>query len=182
MSKAMKEMIIRDYKARIEGCQDAALISIRGVTGQNTTKLRGNLRKKQVKITVMRNTLARRAFEGSGLSPLEPLLTGSSALAYGGNSVVEVARELIKALKDFPNLELKGAVLDGQLFKGEAGVKELSKYPTREEALGQTVSLLIGPGKKLAAQLKGPGASVAGLVMAIEKKLEKGETITKMAG
>ena len=182
MSKAMKDMIVRDYTSRLQGFQDAAVISIRGVKAQDTTKLRTNLRKKKIRMTVVRNSLARRAFEGTGLKGLEPLLTGSSALAYGGASVVEVARELVAALKDMPTIELKGAILDGQLFAGEKGLKELSKFPTKEEALGQTVTLLLGPARKLAAQIKGPGASVAGIIKAIETKLEKGETIAKKAG
>jgi large subunit ribosomal protein L10 len=72
-------------------------------------------------------------------------------------------------------------VLDGTLFKGKAGVTELSKFPTREEAIGQNVTLIVSPGRKLVAQVKGPGSNVAGLVKAIETKLEKGEAITKVA-
>jgi hypothetical protein len=66
-------------------------------------------------------------------------------------------------------------------FKGKAGVTELSKFPTREEAIGQNVTLIVSPGRKLVAQIKGPGSNVAGLVKAIETKLEKGEAITKVA-
>lgn len=182
MSKSVKSMIISDYKSRLAGVSDAAVISIRGVKAIETTKLRGVLRKKKIKVTVVRNSLARKALEGSTLTELFPLMQGNSALAYGGASVVEIARELAKALTDIPGIELKGAVLDGQLFSGEKGVKELSKFPTREEALGQTVTLLLGPARKLAAQVAGPGATLAGLVKAIETKLEKGETIARKAG
>lgn len=181
MSKQVKEMIIREYKSRLKGFNDATLISIRGVKAQDTTKLRGVLRKKNVKMSVIRNSLAKKALEGSGLEPLFPMMEGNSALVYGGNSVVEVARELAKILGEMPALEIKGAVLDGQVFKGEKGLKELSKYPTREEALGQAVSIIIGPGKTLAAQVKGPGSTLAGILKAIEAKLEKGETIAKKA-
>lgn len=179
MSKSVKEMIIRDYQQKFQGFSDAALISVRGVSGHDATKLRKNLRAKKVKVTMVRNALARKAFEGTGLKGLEELLTGSNALCYGGSSVVEVARELVAVAKDMPTLELKGAILDGTLFKGDKGVKELSKFPTREEALGETVGLLLGPGKKLAAQINGPGANIAGLIKAIETKLEKGEAIAK---
>jgi len=181
MSKQVKEMIIREYKTRLHGFNDATLISIRGVKGTDTTKLRGVLRKKKVKVSVVRNALAKKALAGTGIEPLFPLMEGNSALVYGGNSVVEVARELAKILADIPGLELKGAVLDGTLFKGEKGVKELSKYPTKEEALGETVGLILGPARKLAAQIKGPGATIAGVIKAIEMKLEKGETIAKKA-
>lgn len=179
MSKPIKEMIMRDYGSRIGDTQDAMLISIRGVNAIATTKIRNSLAKKQIRVTVVRNSLARKTFEGTGLEPLSKLLTGSSALAYGGQSVVEVAREIVGLLKEIPDLELKGAVLDGQLFEGKAGVEELSKFPTREEAIGQVVTLIVSPARKLVAQLQGPGSAIASIIKTIEEKLEKGEAIAK---
>ncbi|MEO1717335.1 MAG: hypothetical protein AAFR76_09510, partial [Planctomycetota bacterium] len=72
-----------------------------------------------------------------------------------------------------------GAVLDGELYAGEAGVTALSKFPTRDEAIAKVVTLVLSPARNLVAQVKGPGANVAGLVKAIEEKLEKGEAIAK---
>lgn len=181
MSKKVKSMIMRDYKARIGDATEAAVISLRGVKGIATTNMRRELHKKKIKITVVQNNLFRKTVEGSALSKLEPYLKGATAIATGGKSIVEVARELVALLEKHPTLELKGAVLDGQLFTGKAGVTELSKFPTREEALGQTVSIIVGPGKSLATQLLGPGRTVAGLVKAIEAKLEAGEAIAKVA-
>lgn len=181
MSKTVKGLIINEYQARMQGVDDAALISIRGVSSNDTNKIRAKLRQKQIKIAVVRNALARKVIDGTGLANLTPLLEGSSALAYGGQSVVEVAREIIALLETFPNVELKGAVLDGTLYKGKAGVTELSKFPTREEAQAQSVTLLLGPGRKLVGDVLGPGRTLAGLVKAIEEKLEKGETIAKKA-
>ncbi len=180
MSKAIKGVMIKEYSAKIGGTSDGMLISIRGLKGKDTTKLRGGLRKKNIKITVIRNSLAKGAFKGTGLETLSSLLEGPSALAYGP-SVVEVAREIVGMLKDFPLIVLKGAVLDGNLFTGDAGVKELSKFPTKAEAQANVVTLVVGPGRKLLAAIKGPGSGVAGIIKAIETKLEKGETIAKVA-
>jgi large subunit ribosomal protein L10 len=179
MSKTIKTMIARDYAAKTQGINDAMVISIRGVKAIETTKLRRTLAKNKIKITVIRNSLARKSFKGTGLEGLNELLTGPSALCFGQASVVEAARELVAVIKDFPGIELKGAILDGTLFKGDAGVKELSKFPTRAEAIGQAVTLLVSPGRKLGAQIKGPGSTIAGIIKAIEDKLEKGETISK---
>jgi large subunit ribosomal protein L10 len=179
MSKSVKGMLIQDYKARVGSVADAMVISIRGMKAIDTTKLRTGLRKKQIKVTVIQNSLAKQAFKGTGLEKLGEFLSGPSALAYGSGSVVEVAREIVGMLKEFPGIELKGAVLDGNLFKGDAGVKELSKFPTKAEAQAQVVSLLVGPGRNLLAAVKGPGATVGGLIKAIETKLEKGEAIAK---
>jgi len=182
MSKTVKQIIMRDYVTRLAGHDDALLISIRGMKGIDTTRMRARLRGKKIKVTVIRNSLARKAFENTALNGLAKLLTGPTALAVGEGSVVEVARELVGALKDFPTLELRGALLDGTLFEGRAGVEELSKLPTKDEAIARIVTLVVSPGRKLVAQIKGPGSSVAGIISAIEGKLEKGETIAKLAG
>jgi large subunit ribosomal protein L10 len=185
MSKAVKNIIMRDYKARIKNpaddtaFHDAVLISIRGVKGVDNTKLRGTLAKKNIKVTVIRNSLAKKTFEGSALASLNDMLTGSSALAYGGQSVVEVARELVAAITKMPKVELKGAILDGTVYKGKEGVEELSRFPTREEAVAKVVTLVVSPGRNLMGQIKGPGATIAGIIKAIETKLEKGEAISK---
>lgn len=182
MSKTVKGMIIREYQSRHEGFDDAMLISIRGVKAIDTNKIRRGLAAKKIRISVIRNALARKSFEGTGLAPLADLLEGSNALAYGSGSVVEVAREIVGLLKDYPGIELKGAVLDGTLYKGDAGVKELSKFPTKAEAIAKAVTLIVSPGRNLMAQIKGPGATVAGLIAAIETRLEKGEAIARVAG
>jgi large subunit ribosomal protein L10 len=186
MSKTMKQAIMRDYKGRIAGesgvFPDAMLISIRTLKARDTTAVRNTLAKKQIKVTVVRNSLARKTFEGSGLAALADLLTGPSAVAYGGQSVVEVAREIVSLVEKFPAIELKGAVLDGQLFSGKQGCEELSRFPTKDEAIGRVVTLVVSPAQKLLGAIKGPGSTVVGLIKAIEGKLEKGETIAKQAG
>ena len=179
MSKPIKQLLVSEYTNRIKGADQAMLIGIRGVKAIPTSKLRRGLASKKIKITVLSNALARKAMTGTALEPLNKFLTGSSALAYGGQSVVEVAREVVKLIEKMPEVELKGAILDGQLFEGKAGVTALSKFPTREEAQADVVTLIVSPGKKLLAQLKGPGATIAGIIKSIEEKLEKGETIAK---
>jgi len=179
MSKTVKSVIMGEYKTRVGGASDAMVISIRGLKGIDTTKLRGRLRKSNIKVAVMRNALAKQAFKGTALEALFPLLEGPTALAFGGQSVVEVAREIVGLLKEFPALELRGAILDGTLFKGDAGVKELAKFPTKVEAQAQVVTLVVSPGRKVLAAVKGPGSNIAGIIKAIEGKLEKGEAIAR---
>ncbi|MFG0327153.1 MAG: 50S ribosomal protein L10 [Phycisphaerales bacterium JB037] len=179
MSRPVKDMMIRDFKDRLGDREDAMLINLRGISSNDTNAIRGTLRAKNIHVTVVRNNLARKAFEGTGLAALEPLLDGPNTMAYGAESVVEVAREIVDLVKKFPDIELRGAVLDGQLFEGEAGVKELSKFPTRDEAIAQVVTLILSPARKLMGQVKGPGGRVLGIVKTIEEKLEKGEAIAK---
>lgn len=179
MSKAVKEIIMRDYTSRLEGAKDALVISIRGVKGTATTKLRNDLAKKKIKVTVVRNALARKTLKGGPLEPLGEFLTGSSAIAVGANSAVEIAREIVSHMEKMPQIELRAAILDGQVFKGKAGVTELSKFPTKDEAIAKVVTLVVSPGRNVLGQIKGPATTVAGLIKAIETKLEKGEAIAK---
>lgn len=180
MSKTVKNLMIRDYQQKLEGINDALVISVRGVSGIDNNKMRVDLARKKIKVTVVRNNLANHALKSTPLSAIESLLSGPAALAYGAESVVDVARALVEWAAKVEKLELKGAVLDGQLYEGKAGVTALSKFPTRAEALGQTVTLILSPARKLMSQVAGPGGKVMGIVKTIADKLEKGEAIAKV--
>lgn len=169
MSKPMKEMIVSEYSDWLGDSSEALIVSLRGVKAEATEEIRVQMRKTDVSVAVVKNSLARKAFEGSALSALSPVLKGQNAVVFGDRSVIEIAREIIALVKKFPEIELKGAILDGELFEGEAGVTRLSKLPTLPEAKANTVSIVLGPGRRL-----------LGIVKAIEEKLEKGETISKV--
>lgn len=179
MSKPVKEMMIQDYVDRIGEHEDALVIGLRGISSNDTNAIRSGLAKKEIRVTIMRNKLFGKAFGETKLAPLSDIMSGASALAYGAESVVDVAREIVDLLKQYPEMELKGAVLDGLLFEGDAGVKALSKFPTRDEAIAQDVTLVLGPGRKLVGAIKGPGSAIAGIIKSIEEKLEKGEAIAQ---
>jgi len=181
MSKVVKDLMIRDYKQRLNSHSEALVISVRGMPAFDNNRLRNELAKKQIRITVVRNDLVRHAISGTALEGIDPLLKGPTALAYGGESVVDVAREIMKWAQQLQQLELRGAILDGVLFDGKAGVERLSKFPTRDEAHAQNVALILSPGRKLLGAVKGPGSRLLGIVKAIEEKLEKGEAIAAVA-
>ena len=180
MSKPVKEWMIRDYQDLIGDTSDALLISVRGMSANDNNALRQDLAQKDIRVTVIRNTLARKAFSESPLAGLSPLLEGPSALAFGAESVVDVARALVDHAEKFEQLELKGAVLDGQLFEGKGGVEALSKFPTRDEAIAKVVTIVLSPAKNIAGAAMSPASNIAGILKAIEDKLEKGETIAKV--
>ncbi len=181
MSKPVKEMMMADYMAKLGENGDALLINIRGIGANDTNALRKDLAKSEISVTVLRNNVARKAFEGTGLEPLGELLTGPNALVYGAETVVEVARKIVDIAKDMPDVELRGAVLDGELFEGEDGVKRLSKFPTRDEAIAQAVTIVLTPGGKLVSAVKSPASNIAGILKTLQDKLESGETIAKIA-
>ncbi len=180
MSLKTKNFLIRDYKARIGDADAALVVSIRGMGAIDTNKMRMDLARKDIHITVVQNSLAKRAIGDTPLAGLSKFLDGPSALAYGGESVVEVAREIVRWAKQVEQFELKGAILDGELFEGKAGVDRLSQFPTKDEAIAKVVTLVLAPAGKLVSAIKAPGGNVMGIVKAIESKLEKGEAIAKV--
>ncbi|MCH2141722.1 MAG: 50S ribosomal protein L10 [Phycisphaerales bacterium] len=181
MSKPIKNMMVADYKRRFEGIQDALLVDIRGIEANDNNALRQGLHAEGIRITVVRNTLARDAFKDTSLETLTEGLEGPSAMCYGGESVVNVARTLIDWAKKVKNLDLKGACLDGEYFDGHDGVQRLGDFPTREEAQAKAVQLLLSPGGNVVGAAKGPGSAILGIVKEIQERLEKGQEISKVS-
>ncbi len=183
MSKPVKNLITESYKKQFEGLSGAVLVDIRGIESNLTNELRADLSGKQIKITIIKNSLAKQAFEGTGLAGLGDLLDGPNAMVYPVGedaSVVTVAREMIDWAKKIQKLQFKGAFMEGISF-GPDEIKKLSEYPTKDEAKAQVIQILLTPGKKLAGSILGPGRKLASIIKTIEEKLEKGETIAKVA-
>ncbi len=180
MSATTKKYIIRDYMSRFGEAQDALVLSVRGVPAGDNNRMRLALGQKDIRITVVRNNLARHALKETPIGPLCDLFQGPTALAYGGTSVVDVAREVMKWAEQLQQLELRGAILDGEVFSGKEGVRRLSSFPTRVEAQAKVVTLVLSPAQKVVGAAKGPGSKVLGIVKTIEEKLEKGESIAKI--
>ncbi len=178
MSKPIKNMIVAEYKKRFLDVEGAVLIEIRGMPAKTNTLLRAQMRTSEVRVTVVKNTLAKRAFVGTPLEALAPGLKGPRALVYGKTSVVTIARELVKTAKTNDKLALMGACLDGSWFDGAEGVERLSKFPTREEAQSQLITLVLSPARKLVGTVVAPGSRLLGVVKEIQTRLEKGESIS----
>ena len=172
MSKPIKQMVRKELAGRFAGVSSVAIVNLAGLDAAMTYEMRGRLAEKDIRITVVKNSLARQAFEDVGLTPAMDLLNGPCAVAWGGDSVVTIVRELLEVHKAAPSLTVKGAVLDGEVFSGEADVERLSKFPTRDEALGQIVQSALSAGSDLAGALVGPGGQIAGILKVIEEKGE----------
>ncbi|MDY7009444.1 MAG: 50S ribosomal protein L10 [Planctomycetota bacterium] len=171
MSKPVKTLLRKDLIGRLEGVRSLAVLSLAGVDGVATERLRRQLRSGGVSVSVVKNSIARYALEQVGLSSACGLIDGPCALAWGGEGVVTVVRGLFEANKDIPALLVKGAMLEGEVF-GADRIEELSRYPTREEALGTVVMLVKTAGARLAGCLLGPGGRLAGAIKGIEKQDE----------
>lgn len=168
MSKPIKEMMRKELIRRFAGIESLAVVGFVGLDAVATNIVRGRLKEKQMRLTVVKNSLARQAFKEIGLSQAGDLLDGPCAIAYGGESIVDVVRELISIGKETPALTVKAALLDGEAFVGGERVLTLSNYPTRDEALATVVACALGPAGRLAGCLKAPGGKIAGILKTIE--------------
>ena len=174
MSKPVKELITSNYKQRFGELEGAVIIDIRGIDANKNNAFRLDLQEKDIRITVLKNTLAREALNSTSLELLNQAIVGPSALAYGAESVVNVARELVTWAKKISDLELKGAVLDGEYFDGDAGVKRLGAFPTREEAQAKVVQLILSPAGKVVSGATSPGSNPAALLWRSQHRLLRG--------
>jgi large subunit ribosomal protein L10 len=177
MSKPVKDLIRKELANRFRDLSSLAVVDFTRVDAVTTSQIRARLVEKDIRMMVVKNSLARRAFKEVGLDLAAELLDGPSAIAYttgpDKGAVVAVVRELLEIAKDEPNLTVKAALLDGEVF-GSERIQELSKFPTRDEALARMVQCVLSPGSRLGGTLGGPGAKLASLVKAIEQKQESG--------
>ena len=179
MSKPIKELIIREYQQRFSELEGAVVIDIRGIDANENNELRTSLQEKDIRVTVIKNTLAQKAIRGTAIESLADTFVGPSALAYGAETVVHVARELVEWAKKVKELDLKGAVLDGEFFDGKEGVKRLAAFPTKDEAQAKIVQLVLAPAGNIVGGATGPGGNILGIIKQIQEKLEAGEAIAK---
>lgn len=173
MSKPVKNLIKQELSKRLGGNSSLAVIGFTGLDSNSTNTVRTKLAKKQMRVTVVKNSLARQTFKELGIESAANLLEGPCALVYGGESVVNVVRELMELSKDAKAMQLKGAVMEGTVFRGAQEVEALSKYPTRDEAISNLVAAILSPGRKLAAAILAPGSKLASVLKTIEEKGEK---------
>ena len=171
MSKTIKNLIERELEGKLKDVAGCAVVNSRGLDGIRNNNLRRKLSESGMKMLVVKNSLARRAVANSALKGFETLLDGPSAVVYGQKvEVSAIARLLVDARKDNEKLELRGVFFDGKAYTGQKGVEEISKLPSREEALAILVGAILAPGGKLAAAIKGPGSTLGGILKAIELK------------
>jgi large subunit ribosomal protein L10 len=172
MSKYVKDLITKDLRNRLNGVEDALLVDVIGMKNDRTVQLRQRLRQKNIRIMVVKNSLARRATEGTRLAPAFETGEGTLAIVWGSEDIVSLAKEIVKIseLKDFEPFKPKGGALDGQPLTADQ-VKAVSKWPSRQEQLSILAGQILSPGAKLSSQLLGAGAKLASQI----KKKGEGE-------
>jgi large subunit ribosomal protein L10 len=173
MSKYVKDLITAELKRRFDGVEDALLVNVIGMPNEQNVVLRRQLRQKKINLVVVKNSLARRATEGTALAPAFEGAAGTLAVLWGGDDLVSLAKEVVRiaSQKEFAPFAPQGGVMDGQKLS-PAEVTQVAKWPSRQEQLSILVGQILSPGANLSAQLLGPGGK---LNSQIKKKSEGAE-------
>ena len=171
MRRAEKVENVRGLQDDLGRATVAVLAEYRGLTAGQLNRFRRAVREAQGRCRVGKNTLAKRAVAATRYEKLTPLLSGPTALILGFKDPVALAKLAVKFADELPKLEIKGAVLDGQVLP-PAEVKALANLPAREVILAQLLGLLQAPATQLLRTLNEPAARLARLVDAIGKRKE----------
>ena len=174
MSKTVKELVVSDLKRQLSGVGDALLVNVVGLDSIRTSKLRKELRKKNIQLEVVKNSLARRATEGTPLAAAFVGVEGTLAIVWGADDIVALAKEIARLTeaKEFEGFTARGGALDGAKLTAEE-VKQVSKWPTRQEQLSILLGQILAPGAILAGQLSAAGGVLAGQIKQRADDLEK---------
>jgi ribosomal protein L10 len=174
MSKYVKDLVSKHYAQRLEGVDDDLVVNVIGLDANQSVVLRKELREKNIQLLVVKNSLAKRASEGTPLAPVFEGAEGSLAIMWGSEDAISLAKEATKLQndKDYEAFETRGGVMDGEVLSADR-VREISKWPSREEQLSLLVGQILGPGANLGSQLLGPGRSLASQVKQVEEKSQE---------
>ena len=148
----LKQPIVQAIADDVKDAASVVLVDYRGLTVAQDTELRKQLREAGIIYKVCKNTMMKRAFEGTDFAALDEHLEGPSALAISKDDATAPARILCKFAKDAKALELKAGVVEGTLYDVN-GLTELSKIPSREELLSKLLGSLQSPITNLARVL-----------------------------
>ena len=148
----LKQPVVQVIVNDIEGAQSIVLVDYRGLTVAEDTALRKQLREAGVVYKVCKNTMMKRAFEGTDFAQLDEYLDGPNAIAISKDDATAPARILAKFAKDAKALELKAGVVEGQKYDA-AALTELAKIPSREELLSRLLGSMQSPITNLARVL-----------------------------
>ena len=140
----LKQPIIDEIKGFLDGAVAATVVDYRGLTVAEDTALRKALREAGVQYKVFKNTLIKRAAEGTDFAQLDPVLDGPTALAVSKDVATAAARIFAKFAKTSPKLEFKGAVVEGKFYDAKS-VQALAEIPSREELLGRLLGSIKSP-------------------------------------
>lgn len=149
----LKKPIVDEIKQYAEQASSAVLVDFRGLTVEQDTRLRKNLREAGVVYKVYKNTMLHLAFEGTDFAQLDPHLEGPSAIAFGMDDATAPARIIKEFSKEAPVLEFKAGVVEGTYYDAQ-GIMAIADIPSRDVLISKLLGSLQSPITNLARVIK----------------------------
>ena len=140
----LKQPVVQEISERIQGAQSIVLVDHRGLTVEQDTQLRRELREAGVSYKVYKNTMMNFAFKGTEFEGLSQYLEGPSAMAVSTTDATAPARILAKFAKTADKLEIKAGVVEGTVYDA-AGIAVIANIPSREELISKLLGRLQSP-------------------------------------
>ena len=148
----LKKPVVEEISSKIQGAQSVVLATYSGITVEQDTALRKELREAGVEYKVYKNTMMNFAFKDTPCEELCKHLEGPNAIAISKDDATAPARILAKHAKTVPTLKLIAGVVEGAYYD-EAGIQALAAVPSREELLGKLLGSIQSPIANLARVL-----------------------------
>ncbi len=164
-----KKVIIDEVAVVANSAISAVAAEYRGLTVSEMDELRKSARNSGVYLRVVRNTLAKRALEGTRFSCMQPELTGPLLLAFAKEEPGSAARLLRDFCKDHQKLAVKVVSIDGKLLPANQ-LGAVADLPTKDEAISLLMSVMLAPVTKLVRTIAEPHAQVVRAVAAVGEK------------
>ena len=149
----LKQPIVAAIAEDVKDAASVVLVDYRGLTVAEDTELRKQLREAGIIYKVCKNTMMKRAFEGTDFAGLNEYLEGPSAIAISKDDATAPARIICNFAKTAEKLEVKAGVVEGKVYD-LAGVKELSQIPSREVLLSRLLGSMQSPITNFARVIK----------------------------
>lgn len=166
-----KKAIVDEFKDTFSKAKVVIVTDYKGLDVATLNSLRVKLREHSIGYRVVKNTLLRRAAEGNDLALISDSFKGPSAVTYSFDDPVTPAKVLTDFAKENDNLEIKMGVMDGKVLD-PAAIKALSSLPSREQLLGQLLSVINGVPTAFVRVLNGVPQQFVNLLTALKDKKE----------
>lgn len=169
MPNPQKVKAVQELKGKLQSVDAALLAEFSGLKVGEMMQVRRKLSDSGAKLGVVKNSLGRIAAREADLEALVPFMEGSTAICFVEGDVVNAARSLDEAAKDFPALVVKGGVLDGKVLSAEQA-QALAKIQSRDVLLAQLAGLLVSPIQNLAGLLHAPLGNLGNALYALSQQ------------
>ncbi len=167
-----KSAYVGEFQKKLEKSKVIVLASCEGVTVDQMTALRKDIRNLGDEMRVVKNTLLRRALQNLGREEFGKLLVGSTAVTFGYNDEASPVKALYEFAEKAPKLKFKGGML-GEKMLSIKDLEALSKLPNRKQLLSMLLSTMIGPIRNMVSVTQGPIRKFVYALQALKEKKEK---------